>query len=58
MKKGWRNDPLWVAHYRERDERRLEREFRKSEIEAMLEQHRFQERLEDATREMGFWGVS
>lgn len=24
--RGWRNDPAWVKHYRERDERRAQRE--------------------------------
>ena len=43
MKRGWRNDPAWVEHYRLRDERRIQKE-----IELMkfnVDQVMLQERL-------------
>lgn len=36
MKRGWRNDPAWIEHYRKRDEDRAQREFTRHKLAAEL----------------------
>lgn len=36
MVKGWRNDPLWVKHYAERDSKRLERRITVKKLQAEM----------------------
>lgn len=36
MRKGWRNDPAWVALYAKRDEDRIQRELNRLRLEAEL----------------------
>ena len=40
MKRGWRNDPTWVAYYEKRDRERAERRMAivRAEVKAMMEE--------------------
>ena len=36
MKRGWKNDPAWVAHYRQRDDERAERQLEVAKLEHQI----------------------
>ena len=36
MKRGWRNDPVWVEHYRKRDSERIMREMERMRIKSSM----------------------
>lgn len=51
MIRGWRNDPMWVEHYKKREQERLDLEVQRLKLEAqMMQSQREINRLVDNLR--------
>ena len=50
MKRGWRNDPAWIEHYRRRDEALAQRQIDRLKFE--VQQARLQADVESSFRRM------